>query len=52
MTEYRGNEPYTYFVQHKKKYSKNYKGGVQKTIGEKPGKGNKNGQSNGKKNKG
>jgi hypothetical protein len=45
MTDYRGNEPYTYFVEHKKKYSKNYQGGAQKTIGENPGKGNKKGHS-------
>jgi len=51
MTEYHGNEPFTYFAEHKKKYSKSYKGGVQKTIGVKPGKGNKNGHSKGKGNK-
>ena len=51
MTEYRGNQPYTYFVAHKKKYSKNYQGGIQKTIGEKPGKGNKKGHSKGNGNK-
>src|SRR5688572_26317401 len=48
MTDYRGNEPYTYFVEHKKKYSKNYQGGPQKTNGENPGKGNKKGHANGK----
>lgn len=51
MTEYRGNEPYIYFVDHKKKYSKNYNGGAQKTIGENPGKGNKKGHSKGNGNK-
>jgi hypothetical protein len=51
ITDYRGNAPYTYFVEHKKKYSRNYHGGAQKTIGEKPGKGNKNGHSSGKGNK-
>jgi hypothetical protein len=51
MKDYRGNTPYTYYVEHKKKYSKRYKGGVQKTIGEKPGKGNKKGHSHGNGNK-
>jgi uncharacterized membrane protein YgcG len=40
LTDYRGNEPYVHFKNHKVKYYKGYKGGPQKTIGHKPGKGN------------
>lgn len=40
LTDYRGNEPYIHFKNHKVKYYKGYKGGNQKTIGAKPGKGN------------
>lgn len=40
MTDYHGNAPYTNFSQYKVKYAKGYRGGPQKTIGEKPGKGN------------
>ncbi len=40
LTDYRGNEPYIHFKNHKVKYYKGYKDGNQKTIGEKPGKGN------------
>jgi hypothetical protein len=40
LTDYHGNEPYVHFKDHKIKYYKGYKGGEQKTIGEKPGKGN------------
>ena len=40
LTDYRGHEPYVHFKNHKVKYYKGYKGGPQKTIGEKPGKGN------------
>lgn len=40
LTDYHGNEPYIHFKNHKVKYYKGYKGGAQKTIGEKPGKGN------------
>lgn len=54
MTDYRGNTPYIYFKDHKKKYAKGYKGKEQKTISPKPGKGktdkqggtNKQGSSN------
>lgn len=45
MTDYRGDTPYTYFNDHKKKYPKNYRGGKQKTIGENPGKGNSESKS-------
>ena len=40
ITDYRGNEPYIYFKNHKIKYAKGYRGGPQKTIGQKPGNGN------------
>lgn len=40
MTDYRGNTPYTFFPEYKMKYVKGYHGQAQKTIGEKPGKGN------------
>ncbi len=40
MTDYRGNSPYAHFKEHKVKYAKGYKGHAQKSIGEKPGKGN------------
>lgn len=50
LTDYRGNEPYIHFKNHKVKYYKGYKGGNQKTIGEKPGKGNN--KSNGPSNNG
>jgi hypothetical protein len=45
MTDYRGDAPYTYFNEHKTKYSKGYHGQSQKTIGERPGEGNSNGES-------
>jgi hypothetical protein len=40
MTNYRGNDPYTYFKEHKMKYAKGYHGEAQRTFGERPGKGN------------
>lgn len=40
MHDYRGNTPYIHFKDHKSKYAKGYKGKAQKTIGQKPGKGN------------
>lgn len=40
MSDYRGNTPYVYFKAHKMKYAKGYHGNSQKTIGNKPGKGN------------
>jgi hypothetical protein len=42
MVDYQGQSPYDHFKQHKIKYSKNYNGGVQHTIGEHPGKGQSN----------
>lgn len=43
LTDYRGERPYDNFKNHKVKYGKGYKGKPQKTIGQKPGKGNNNG---------
>ncbi|MCX6257442.1 MAG: hypothetical protein NTW49_06040 [Bacteroidia bacterium] len=40
MSDYRGDTPYTNFKEHKTKYAKGYRGQSQKTIGERPGKGN------------
>ncbi|MES2836176.1 MAG: hypothetical protein V4667_01520 [Bacteroidota bacterium] len=40
MTDYRGNDPHIYFKEYKRKYAKGYRGGPQKTNGQKPGKGN------------
>lgn len=40
MTDYRGNAPYTHFKEHKIKYIKGHKGHGQKSIGQKPQKGN------------
>jgi hypothetical protein len=46
MEDYKGSAPYKFFEDQKKKYPIGYRGPEQKTIGEKPGKGN-----TGKKNK-
>jgi hypothetical protein len=40
MSDYRGNTPYIYFKGHKQKYGRGFHGNAQKTIGERPGKGN------------
>ncbi|TPG34785.1 hypothetical protein [Flavobacterium pectinovorum] len=48
LSDYRGDRPYDNFKNHKVKYGKGYKGQPQKTIGQKPGKGNnKQGKGNG-----
>lgn len=48
LNDYRGDRPYDNFKNHKVKYGKGYKGKPQKTIGQKPGKGNnKEGKDNG-----
>lgn len=53
MTDYRGNAPYANFKEYKKKYAKGYRGSAQKTIGQKPGRGNsKASPNNGNNNKG
>jgi len=36
MTDYRGNQPYRYYKQHKIKYAKGYRGHEQKNIGARP----------------
>jgi hypothetical protein len=40
LNDYRGNEPYVHFKDHKGKYAKGYRAGPQKTIGENPRKAN------------
>ncbi len=54
INNYYGNAPYVHFHDHKAKYHKGYRGGPQKTIGPKPGKGNNkiNGTPDRQKNKG
>lgn len=47
LNGYHGNSPYDDFHVHKVKYKKGYKGGPQKTIGNKPGKGNNNSNGSG-----
>jgi len=47
LTNYRGERPYDNFKTHRVKYAKGYKGQPQKTIGQKPGRGNnKQGKDN------
>lgn len=57
LNDYRGDRPYDNYKTHKVKYGKGYKGKSQKTIGQKPDKGNNkeykdNGHGNGKGNNG
>jgi len=40
MSDYHGNRPYTRFRNHKRHYSKGYRGHSQRTIGQRPGRGN------------
>jgi len=40
MPNYHGKTPYSHFKEHKMKYGKGYRGKPQRTIGERPGKGN------------
>jgi hypothetical protein len=40
LTDYHGNKPYSHYYDHKRQYAKGYHGGPQKSIGEKPQKGN------------
>jgi hypothetical protein len=40
MSDYRGETPYIHFTDHKTKYNRSYRGIPQRTIGEKPGRGN------------
>lgn len=36
MTDYRGNTPYIYYKEHRKKYAKGYRDHDQRTIGKRP----------------
>jgi hypothetical protein len=40
MSDYRGDAPYANFKEHKMKYGRGYHGEAQRSIGERPGKGN------------
>lgn len=40
MTDYRGDAPYMHFKDHQMKYGRGYHGEAQRTIGERPGRGN------------
>jgi hypothetical protein len=40
MSDYHGDTPYTHFREHKVKYGRGYHGEAQRTIGERPGRGN------------
>ena len=40
MKDYHGNTPYTQFSEHKRLYSKGFQRGPQRTVGERPGRGN------------
>jgi hypothetical protein len=40
MTDYHGNTPYIYYKDHKAKYARGYHGDAQRTIGDRPGRGN------------
>jgi hypothetical protein len=51
MTDYHGNDPYTYYKQHKVKYAKGYRGNPQKNIGNRPGNGNHKSNGNGNNHK-
>lgn len=50
MTDYRGNAPYTNFKEYQKKYARGYRGEAQRTIGERPGKGNHGNKDGGRGN--
>jgi hypothetical protein len=45
MKGYHGNDPYSHFTDHRKKYGRGYHDGNQKTIGQRPGKGNQGGKA-------
>jgi|GEM_PF-4860411 len=40
MSDYHGDEPYNGFTEYRRKYARGYRGGAQRTIGERPGRGN------------
>ncbi|HEX8515522.1 MAG TPA: hypothetical protein VF868_04930 [Bacteroidia bacterium] len=52
INDYRGDTPDIHFHNHKVKYKKGYRGKEQKTIGQKPGKGNSKKSGPGAKNSG
>jgi len=39
LNDYHGNSPYTHFREHRMKYKRGYHGDMQRTIGERPGRG-------------
>lgn len=41
MSDYRGDVPYAYYNEHRAKYARGYHGEPQRTIGERPGRWNK-----------
>ncbi|MFZ4520925.1 MAG: hypothetical protein ACOYNC_04435 [Bacteroidales bacterium] len=45
MPDYHGRSPYIHFKEHKLKYQKGYRGQMQRTIGEGPGRGNQGGNN-------
>ncbi|MCX6252329.1 MAG: hypothetical protein NTX61_16475 [Bacteroidetes bacterium] len=45
MKDYHGNTPYNNFKEHKRKWGRGYHGEAQRTIGERPGKGNPGGKN-------
>ena len=46
MTDYRGEAPYENFREHKMKYKRGYRGESQRTIGERPDRGNPSSDNN------
>ena len=44
MTDYRGDRPYSNYNVYRTKYAKGYRGQAQRSIGQRPGKGNDNHQ--------
>jgi hypothetical protein len=46
MPDYRGDTPYVNFKEHKAKYNRGYRSIPQKTIGERPGRGNSKSNKN------
>ena len=42
MRDYRGNRPYTHFTDYRHRYARGYRGESQRSIGERPGRGNYN----------
>ena len=40
MSDYRGDAPYSHFKEHRMKYARGYRGEEQRTVGDRPGRGN------------